>query len=335
MLESISVPAEVAATTLLERYSIEMTAKDVESLAQARNRIPWGTSISVTFLPGEEMAARVAAAAAVRSFGFEPVPHISARRLQSREELTTFFDRLRESARVERVFVVAGDPPQPMGPFKDALAVIESGEFARNNIKRVGIAGYPEGHPSIPESMLWEALRLKHRVLRQSGQGVEITTQFTFDSSPVLRWLERLREDEQIFDTVRVGLPGPATVKTLLRFASRCGVTATTSVMAKYGVSIAQLLATAGPVRLLNEFAGNLRPGVHGDVRLHLYPFGGLGKAVEWVEERKSRARRPDLAVRLPLEPTASRISIDDLGQIPAGTLAGPGQIGLGEMNGG
>ena len=118
------------AEQIIDNYSIEMTAKDMESLREARNAIPKKTAISVTFLPGEDMPARVAAATLVKSFGFTPVPHISARRLQSHEDLTTFLSRLQLEVGVERAFVVAGDPPKALGPFEDALAVIRTGELA-------------------------------------------------------------------------------------------------------------------------------------------------------------------------------------------------------------
>jgi methylenetetrahydrofolate reductase (NADPH) len=270
---------------IIDNYSIEMTAKDMESLREARNAIRKKTAISVTFLPGEDMHARVTAATLVKSFGFTPVPHISARRLLSHEDLTTFLSRLRLEAGVERAFVVAGDPPKALGPFEDALAVIRTGELAEIGVRKVGISGYPEGHPDIPDEKLWDALRTKHLTLTEQGLGVEIMTQFAFDSAPVLRWLERVRQDAKIAATVRVGLPGPASVKTLLRFAARCGVGATASVMAKYGVSITQLLNTAGPSALIDEFLEHLNPRIHGDVRFHFYPFGGLKKTVDWIQD--------------------------------------------------
>ena len=277
--------SDATAGHIIDNYSIEMTAKDMESLREARNAIPKKTAISVTFLPGEDMAARIAAATLVKSFGFTPVPHISARRLQSHEDLTTFLSRLQLEVGVERAFVVAGDPPKALGPFEDALAVIRTGGLAKIGVRKVGISGYPEGHPDIPDEKLWDALRTKHLTLTELGHGVEIMTQFAFDSAPVLRWLERVRQDAKIAATVRVGLPGPASVKTLLRFAARCGVGATASVMAKYGVSITQLLNTAGPAALIDEFLEHLNPRIHGDVRFHFYPFGGLKKTVDWIQD--------------------------------------------------
>jgi len=266
---------------LLRGHSIEITAKDVNSLSEAAQLVPAGTSISVTFLPGEDVDARVAAAGAAKRLGFSPVSHVSARRLKSTAELETFLSRLAQHG-VESAFVVAGDPAQPEGPFEDALAVIQSGLLAKHGIGRVGISGYPEGHPQISEEKLWRALKDKHAALKVLGHECEITTQFGFDAGPVLTWLERVRE-EGIEAKVRVGVAGPASVKTLLRFAARCGVGASAKVMAKYGVSITKLLTTAGPDRIIEEFASGLNPRIHGDVALHFYPFGGVKNTAEWV----------------------------------------------------
>jgi methylenetetrahydrofolate reductase (NADPH) len=151
-------------------------------------------------------------------------------------------------------------------------------------VRNVGIAGYPEGHPDFSAEKLWQALRDKHMALTDLGHSYDILTQFGFDAKPVLEWLARLR-DTGITAPVRVGVPGPATVKTLLRFAARCGVGASASVMAKYGVSITRLLNTAGPDALITELAGSIDPARHGEVALHLYPFGGLARTARWARD--------------------------------------------------
>jgi methylenetetrahydrofolate reductase (NADH) len=264
-------------------FSLEMTAKDTQSLRVAAPGIPKSTPISITFLPNEDVAARLRAAALVKNLGFEPMPHISARRLSSLDELQDYLSSLTRVARTDRAFVIAGDLLSPQGPFPDALAVIQSGELARYGVKCVGVAGYPESHPHISHERLWSALESKHRALMELGHEVEIMTQFGFNAKPMLSWLERLRQDAKITAVVRLGVPGPGNVKTLLRFASRCGVNATARVMAKYGVTIAQLLRTAGPDLLLDELQEGLTPSVHGEVRFHFYPFGGLEKTVDWI----------------------------------------------------
>jgi methylenetetrahydrofolate reductase (NADPH) len=269
---------------LVGTYSIEMTAKDVDALRAAKDVIPQGTSVSVTFLAGETAPARVAAAKLARSLGFNPRPHISARRLGSAEELESFLADLATHARIERALVVAGDLGTPAGPYFDALAVVKSGLLGKYGVRRVGISGYPEGHPDFSEEKLWQALHDKHKALTDLGHTYDIITQFGFDAKPVLEWLEKLRQSG-IVAPVCVGVPGPATVKTLLRFAARCGVGASASVMARYGVSITQLVTTAGPDALITELAGSIDSGKHGEVRLHFYPFGGLAKTAQWAHD--------------------------------------------------
>jgi methylenetetrahydrofolate reductase (NADPH) len=269
---------------LVGTYSIEMTAKDGDALWSARDLIPQGTSVSITFLAGETAPARIAAATRVRSLGFAPRPHISARRLASAAELESFLADLAAQAQIDRAFVVAGDLATPAGPYFDALAVIRSGLLGKYGVRNVGISGYPEGHPDFPAETLWQAMRDKHVALTELGHNYDITTQFGFDAKPVLNWLAQLR-DMGILAPVRIGVPGPASVKTLLRFAARCGVGASASVMAKYGVSITKLLNTAGPEALITELAGSIDPAKHGEVLLHFYPFGGLAKTAQWVSD--------------------------------------------------
>lgn len=268
---------------LLQDYSIEITAKDAANFTEAAPLLVPGTAVSVTFLPGEEPDMRVSTAAAVKRLGFEPVSHISARRLKSQDELETFLSRLTNEAGIERVFVIAGDPPQPEGPYEDALSIIRTGLLAKYGIRRVGISGYPEGHPDISDEKLWQALKDKFAAVKEAGHEVDITTQFGFDPDPVFGWLERVRE-EGIDARVRVGVAGPTSVKTLLRYAARCGVGASAKVMSKYGTSILNLLNTAGPDQIIDEFATKLDKTRHGDVTLHFYPFGGVKKAAEWIK---------------------------------------------------
>ena len=276
------------AARLLDHYSIEMTAKDLPALEAAAPLIPPSTKIPVTFLPNETFEARIDTASRVRELGFIPIPHISARRLASHDELRRFLAGLQEKAQIDHAFVVAGDPPEPHGPFADALAIIRTGLLAEYGVKRVGISGYPEGHPEIGNEKLWTSSIEKQLELNERGHDFAIVTQFAFDATPVLNWLEQLRSNN-VNALVRVGIPGPASVKTLLRFATRCGVGASAKVMAKYGVSITKLLTTAGPDKLMQDFSRRLDHSKHGDVLFHLYPFGGLEATARWVRDFQRR----------------------------------------------
>lgn len=270
--------------TLLDYYSIEMTAKDVPNLEDAADIIPTGTKIPITFLPGEDFPMRIAAAKRVRDLGFIPIPHISARRLKSQEELESFLAGLQREVGTDHAFVVAGDPPEPMGPYEDALSIIRSGLLGKYGIRRVGISGYPEGHPDIGNEKLWQAKREKQAAILERGHDFAVVTQFTFDAEPVLNWLVQVRR-AGVHALVRIGVPGPASVKRLLAFASRCGVGTSAKVMKKYGMSITRLLTTAGPDKLIKDLAAGLEPEQHGEVLLHFYPFGGLRTTAEWIRD--------------------------------------------------
>ncbi|WP_231635902.1 hypothetical protein [Novosphingobium sp. ST904] len=73
-----------------------------------------------------------------------------------------------------------------------------------------------------------------------------------------------------------------------MRFAARCGVGASASVLTKYGISITRLIGSAGPDKLVDALERGLAPA-HGKVRLHFYPFGGMEKTVDWINEYARR----------------------------------------------
>lgn len=277
-------PHPAAGIELVRGFSLEMTGKDNAALADASGSLPPATRIHVTFLGNENLSMRVAAAAAVHSAGFVPIPHVSARRLESVAELDDFLGALTNEARVTEVFAVGGDPTAPLGPFPDALSLITSGRLQAHGIRGVAISGYPEGHPDIDEARLWEALESKSAALREAGLDGSIVTQFGFDTGPVLSWLQELRA-RGIRIPVRIGVPGPAGIKRLLTYARRFGVSSSAGIAHKYGFSLANLLGTAGPDRFVNDLAAALDPAVHGEVRLHFYTFGGLQATAQWAKD--------------------------------------------------
>lgn len=284
---AVAIQDKAALARLFDNYSLEITPKDVEALQNAAHMIPQGTLISCTFLPGAEFEDRVVAARAIQDLGFKPVPHISARRLIEKSDLNRFLDMLAAQIDLKHVFVIAGDPSEPLGPYEDALAVIDSGTLKEYGIEHVGISGYPEGHPDITNEKLVKAMADKVASLKRQGMDYSIMTQFGFDADPVLDWLKQIR-GEGIDGPVRIGLAGPASIKTLLRFAARCGVGTSAKVVKKYGLSITSLIGNAGPDPVIADLVPQLGDE-HGKVHLHFYPFGGLVKTNEWIVDYKSK----------------------------------------------
>lgn len=271
-----------------EDYSLEITAKDVDALRAVASRVAPGTFVSVTFLPGESLEARIAATRAVRELGLRPMPHFSARRLASQGDFEGYLASVVEAAGVRRCFVVAGDPSEPEGPFDDSAALLATGAFERAGVRTMGVGGHPEGHPHMSSEQCLHVLADKCAAIAERGMKPLIVTQFGFDADAILTWLAALR-NRGVTAAVRVGIPGPAGIKTLLRFAARCGVGASAAVLTKYGLSITKLIGTAGPDRMVEALAEGLGPQ-HGHVHLHFYPFGGLEKTVDWINAFRARS---------------------------------------------
>src|SRR3990172_3596320 len=234
---------------ITEGFSIEITAKDIDGLREAAPKLPPDTPVAVTFLPGETLEARLAAAKEVRKLGFEPMPHFSARRIKSEAEFKLMIEKMVAEAKVKRCFVIAGDSPTSEGPYLDSSMLIDTGLFEKNGILAIGIAGHPEGHPNMTKEECFTALKKKCTMIHERGMKPIIVTQFGFDPDAFMQWLVELRE-KGIDAPVRIGVPGPTSIKSLLKFAARCGVSASSSVLAKYGISITKLLGTAGPDRM-------------------------------------------------------------------------------------
>jgi methylenetetrahydrofolate reductase (NADPH) len=279
-----------AALRLLDGYSLEMTGKDVAALEEAQPAIPAGTKINVTFLGNEDLEMRVTAAKAVRDLGFVPVPHISARRLKSQDQLEEYLGRLQEVGATEHVLCIGGDPAQPEGPYADSLSVIRTGLLQRYGVREVSIAGYPEGHPDIRTDVLWHHLDAKIVALREQAMDAVILSQFAFDTDPVTAWIKAVRE-RGIDTQIRVGTPGPAGIKRLLGFARRFGIGSNAVIVRKYGFSLTNLMGSAGPDRFVSDLSRDLADpsktgtGTAGDVRLHFYTFGGVLATSEWARD--------------------------------------------------
>ena len=269
---------------MADGYSLEMTAKETEGLREAAPLIRPGTQIAVTFLPGEELEQRVAAAVLVRELGFEPIVHLSARRIESEEQLDWYLGEITSKAQVKRVFIIAGDPPEPEGPYFNSLQIIETGLLQKHGIQIVGIGGHPEGHPNNSNTELWDWMERKIAAIRNGGMIPLVVTQFAFDDDAIVAWVGEMRS-RGIDVPVRLGVPGPAGIKRLLGFAKRCGVGASASVMMKYGISLTNLIGSAGPDKLVSSLDKKLNQEEHGRVRLHFYPFGALTPSADWINQ--------------------------------------------------
>jgi methylenetetrahydrofolate reductase (NADPH) len=225
----------------------------------------------------------IEAAIELHKAGFEPVPHLAVRNFATADELDAFLARMSGEAGVQRLLVIAGDRDEPAGDFHSAVEVIDSGALQRHGIVEIGIAGYPDGHPRIPQLDIDRALADKLRAAETTGLTVHIVTQFCFDGAAIVKWLLRLR-GFGIEHPVRVGLAGPTNLSTLLRYAKRCGVRASAQGLARQAGLVRQLFAMSAPDALARALVQARADRHVGEIAPHFFSFGGLARTARWAE---------------------------------------------------
>lgn len=265
-------------------FSLEITGKDTQAIVEAKADIPEGTRINVTFLGNEDLKMRVDAAKAVRDAGFVPVPHLAARRITSTEEYQTILSTLQDEGLSEQLFLIAGDPTQPHGPYNSALSLITGEQLVDYGVQEIGISGYPEGHSDIADDILEQSFLEKVDALQQLALRTTVITQFAFDAEAVISWLRSVRT-KGYQGPIRIGTPGPAGIKRLLAYANRFGIASSAGIVRKYGFSLTNLLGTAGPDKFILDLQKALSSDPQfGDVAVHFYTFGGLQATAQWAE---------------------------------------------------
>ena len=262
--------------------SLEATRPDADDVAALKAALPAGTHVYLSAVPMRPQEEVVEQAARLAAAGLEPVPHLAVRNFANADALVRFLARLTGEAGVRRLLVIAGDRAEPAGPFHGALEAIDSGLIARHGIAAIGIAGYPDGHPRIADHELDRLLAAKLEAAGATGLKVEIVTQFCLDAAPILAWLRRLRA-HGIDHPVRIGLAGPTSLTTLMRYARRCGVRASTQGLARNAGLIKHLLGAAAPDDILRALIDANRDGELGDIAPHLFSFGGIAATARWM----------------------------------------------------
>jgi methylenetetrahydrofolate reductase (NADPH) len=276
-----------ARAQLLADVSLEATPTQLARRGDLADRLPAGTAVYLPALDKVPEAARVEAAAGLVRAGLRPVPHLAARRLAGTGELDDVLGAWRDVG-VADVLLIAGDLARPAGAFTSTLDVLATGLLERHGVRRLGVAGHPEGHPAADRGTLAAALEAKLAYARATGTEMWIVTQFAFEAGPLAAFEARLR-DEGVTLPVRAGLPGPASTRTLMTYAWQCGVAVSARVLARRP-SAARLLGRWAPDAVVDALAAHRADAPASLIGgLHLFPFGGLEAALDWRDDAARR----------------------------------------------
>ena len=265
-------------------WSIEVTPNGATKIDSFADCLAPGTTVNVTFLPGSDPMDTVAVAQRLHNDGMNPVPHLAARSLKDTDQLDALLSAFTQKAGVSEVLVIGGGVDNPVGQFASSIEVLNTGLIQKYGINHIGVAGHPEGSPDISDEEIVEALGLKNDLARRDGLNLYIETQFCFEADIVLAWEKSIRDAGNNLP-IRVGIPGPATIKTLFRFAQVSGIGPSMRFIAKQAKNVAKLMTVQSPHILLDDLAEGMAADKDCMIKyFHFYPFGGFAKTAAYAQ---------------------------------------------------
>jgi methylenetetrahydrofolate reductase (NADPH) len=235
-------------------------------VAQVQAQVPATTALSVTCLPHHGIERTMRVAVELSDAGYNVVPHLAARSIRSRAELTEIV-RGCDAAGIREVFVIGGDRKQAAGEYQSALPVLEDIAQYSGGMMRAGVAGYPEGHPAVSPLDLLDGLLAKQHLASH------VVTQMCFSAGKIHDYAALLRR-EGVHLPVWAGVAGAVPRTKLVALATQIGVGSSLRFLSRKGPLARKLLSgdRYSPDALvagLESSPGNL-------TGIHLYSFNIL-----------------------------------------------------------
>ena len=249
----------------------------VQGIEEKVAALPPGATVTVTASPALGIDRTLDVSRTLAARGYSVVPHLAARMISGRGHLERLIQRL-EGSTVHEVFVVGGDATPPAGAYADAGDLLEELAGLAHPFARVGIGGYPEGHPLVADERLLEAL------FRKQPYASQIITQLCFDAAALAAWTADIRA-AGVTLPVLVGLPGVVERKRLAEISLKSGVGASLRYLRKHGRQIVTLARSKryDPTQLageIAEYASDPSLGIRG---VHLFTFNQVEPTRDWV----------------------------------------------------
>lgn len=268
---------QTAVSVLLREPRYEVIP--VRGIEQKVAPLPYGSTITVTASPALGIDRTLDASRALAERGYSVVPHLAARMISGRGHLERLIQRI-EGSTIREVFVIGGDATPPAGVYADAGDLLEELAGLAHPFTRIGIGGYPEGHPVVSDDQLLAAL------LRKQSSASYIVTQLCFDAGALAAWTADIRA-AGVTLPVLVGLPGVVERKRLAEISLKSGVGASLRYLRKHGRQIVTLARSKryDPTELAGEvaeYAADASLGLRG---VHLFTFNQVEPTRDWVAE--------------------------------------------------
>lgn len=238
-----------------------------------------GDTVTVTCSPRHGVDHTLAFCERWAARGLDVVPHVAARMVADHGHVERIAGRLRAN-RVAELFVIGGDQRPPLGRYASGRELLDDLAPLVPGL-RIGVPGYPEGHPSISDRRLLGELTAKQDLAST------IVTQLCFDPAAIAGWADSIRA-AGITLPVLVGVPGVVDRRRLLEIAARVGAGASARYLRKNLRTAARLFAQASfePDPLVDALAAAAADPARRIQGLHVFTFNQVAATAAWRRSR-------------------------------------------------
>ena len=279
-----------AAQNLIAKCSIETTPNVYAKYGKFSELVDKESNIYVTYLPDEDMNKVIDTSKKLTLEGYSVIPHLPARTIANNEELEKYIKSLSEESGCSKILVIGGGGNQK-GSIKSSIEILETDLLSKYNFEEVGLAGHPEGNPDVKQIDLDNAIIQKNKFSKKTDFKMYLATQFFFEAKSLKEWELHLSSLDNNLE-IHAGIPGPATLKTLLSYATSCGIGNSIRFLSKQALNITKLATTKSPDKLIYDLASYQIENPKTKLKkIHFYAFGGIKKTSDWLKT----VNKPDL----------------------------------------
>ena len=272
----------------LNNFSIEVMPRTAAKIESFNDILPKNTRIYIAHIEGVPIQEMISTAKRIQSEGFAVIPHFPARIIENKVILEDWIKAYQEEANIDQALILAGGVDKPHGIFENSMQLVETELFSKYNFKNLYFAGHPEGNKDIDpdgtEKNVNDALVWKQKLNERTDINLALTTQFCFDSKPVIKWANELNKNG-INIPIHIGVAGPAKLQTLIKFSIACGVGASLKVLHKRAKDIKKLLLPFEPNEFLETLALHKKNNPDFNItNIHFFPLGGIKTTSNWIK---------------------------------------------------
>ena len=245
--------------------------------------VPREVTITVTASPTKGLEPTIDLTERLVAQGYTVAPHLSARLVASRDHLAELVARLGEIG-VADVFVVAGDAPEPHGPYAGAVELLEEMAALGHPFADVGITGYPESHPLIDDETTIQAMFDKARF------ATYIASQVCFDPRITAQWIENVWARGTRLP-ILVGIPGAVPRTKLLKVSTRIGIGDSLRFLRKNSSFVSRFMHGGfDPDPLIDGLGDVVTDTPHKIAGFHVFTFNDVADTEAWRRRRMASA---------------------------------------------